>query len=386
MAGKRVGLASLAAERVEAVPGAARPTLVHVPPQDVAPTPLNPRVDFDKDMLVELGTSMKGGQLAPCVAITRARYVEIFPEHADELPPCTYVMAAGERRWRAALEVDLKTLDLHIRQDIAESPAKFLAAVLAENIERKNFNYIEEAFGLQRMLEMSGGSQTEAAQRLSKSKQWFSQRIGVLRLNPEMQQAVRDGKLTAFRDMRRYAAMPPGEQVAAWKADIRRAEDAAASPEPSVRLAALPAKAVPTPEPYTAVYTSDGSPAVKPALPQANGATPSEAPPSAPPVSVPEPRGLGEPQLNSATGDRRPVDGGAVTPNGFASDAEPTGQNAPQPGGQAGPRTLGTVLPWHDGAAMAAIVQQRMTADQQQVLLAQLRAALPSAPGETKAG
>ncbi|MFC7794568.1 ParB/RepB/Spo0J family partition protein [Streptomyces cinereoruber] len=290
MAGQRVALSSLAGGKVETVPGIARPALVHVAPSDVAPTPLNPRIDFDKETLVELGTSMQSGQLAPCIAIPRAKYLELFPEHAGELPSCKYVMAAGERRWRAALEVGLTTLDLHIRQDIAETPAKFLAAVLAENIERKNFNYIEEAFGLQRMLEMSGGSQAEAAKRLSKSKQWFSQRIGILRLSPEMQQAVRDGELTAFREMRKYAALPADQQMTAWQADLKKAQQPAE--EPAVALAETPpplskgdqsGEAAPaTPRGYTAVYPSADpvpSPAVAESRPEPSS-RPSEGVPS----------------------------------------------------------------------------------------------------------
>jgi ParB family chromosome partitioning protein len=286
MAGKRVNLSSLAAGKVEAVPGASRPTLVHVPPAAVAPTPLNPRVDFDKASLLELGQSMKGGQLAPCIAITRARYVELFPEHAEELPECTYVMAAGERRWKAALEVGLATLDLHVRQDIGESRVKFLAAVLAENIERRNFNFIEEAQGLQRMLEMSGGNQTEAARQLSKSKQWLSQRLGILRLSPAMQEAVLAGELTAFRDMRKYAALPADQQLAAWQADRKAAEerrtDPPAEPPRDTPPAAAPAPAPAGPareeEPpavYTAVYTPT---AEAPTL----GATPTTLPPTTP--------------------------------------------------------------------------------------------------------
>lgn len=304
MSGKRLQLRTLATEQVETVPGASRPALVHVPPSAVAPTPLNPRVDFDKASLLELGQSMQGGQLAPCIAITRARYVELFPEHADELPPCTYVMAAGERRWKAALEVGLATLDLHVRQDIAETRVKFLAAVLAENIERRNFNYIEEAQGLQRMLEMSGGSQAEAARQLSKSKQWLSQRLGILRLSPAMQEAVLSGELTAFRDMRKYAALPPDQQLAAWQADRKAAEEQqAAEPAPANTPGAAPEAARPGPagdtEPataYTAVYAPPTeAPAVDP--------KPAPLPPAAALVGAVETAAAGVPEEEG-----RPVD------------------------------------------------------------------------------
>ncbi|MFJ2591165.1 ParB/RepB/Spo0J family partition protein [Streptomyces sp. NPDC087538] len=218
-------------------------------PDQVAPTPLNPRQDFDPVKLEELGNSMRTGQLQPCVGITRARYIKLFPEHEELLPDCRIVMAAGERRWKAAIHVGLPTLDVHVREDIAESRVRFLAAVLTENVERSNFNYIEEARGLQQMLEMTNGNQTQAAEKLQKSKQWFSQRIGLLRLSEEMQELVISGELKAFRDMRMYSAMPPSDQLAAWKADRMAAKQKAdrkgsptpvPSPMPAPRLRERP--------------------------------------------------------------------------------------------------------------------------------------------------
>ncbi|MET9658556.1 ParB/RepB/Spo0J family partition protein [Streptomyces sp. NPDC006510] len=271
MAGRRLNLATLAGAAVESTPGSSKPTLVHVAPDQVAPTPLNPRQDFDPVKLEELGNSMRTGQLQPCVGITRARYVKLFPEHEELLPDCRIVMAAGERRWKAAVHVGLPTLDVHVREDIAESRVRFLAAVLTENVERSNFNYIEEARGLQQMLEMTNGNQTQAAEKLQKSKQWFSQRIGLLRLSEEMQALVISGELKAFRDMRMYSAMPPSDQLAAWKADRLAAEQKADRkgsptpapspvPAPGPGPAREPAAPAPKPEPaYTAVYTSSSS-------------------------------------------------------------------------------------------------------------------------------
>ncbi|MFF1574722.1 ParB/RepB/Spo0J family partition protein [Leifsonia sp. NPDC058292] len=271
--GKRLSLASLAGGPVESVPGSSRPTLVHLAPEQVAPTPLNPRQDFDPAKLEELGNSMRGGQLQPCVGIARSAYMRLFPEHADQVPPCQIVMAAGERRWKAASQVGLPSIDVHVREDIAESRVKFLAAVLAENVERSNFNYIEEARGLQQMLEMSDGSQADAARELNKSKQWFSQRIGLLRLSDEMQELVIKGEVTALRDLRKYSALPSDQQVASWRADREAAERKELEPEASPTPPLSPPAEVPAARPpaardigkdaeaYTAVYAPPAVPA-----------------------------------------------------------------------------------------------------------------------------
>ncbi|MFI6055693.1 ParB/RepB/Spo0J family partition protein [Streptomyces violascens] len=316
MAGQRVSLAGLATETVESVPGRSRPTLVHLAPDQVVATPLNPRQDFSEESLRELGESMRQGQLQPCVGVTRAAYVKLFPEHAEQLPQCRIVMAAGERRWRAAQQAGLPTLDVHLREDIAESRVRFLAAVLAENVERSNFNYIEEAVGLQRMLDMTFNQQVEAAAALGKSKQWFNQRIGLLRLTEPMRDLVTSGKLTAFRDMRRYSALPADEQLAAWQADQRKRNEPKSNPavevpttrqqgHESAAVAGGPAGG------YTAVYPKQA------AVPQ-----------SAEPLSdvLPEPRDEGETSEPAALTKKPPVK-----------------------------------MPWADPAAVAQIVIAKMT-------------------------
>ncbi|RSN39992.1 hypothetical protein DMH12_36165 [Streptomyces sp. WAC 04229] len=304
MSGKRVSLASLAQAKVETVPGASRPDLIHVHPDTVAPTPLNPRRAFDATELTELGEDMRGGQLQPCVAVNRAAYLKLYPDHAGQLPDdCRYVMAAGERRWRAARQVGLDTVDLLLRHDLTESRIRFLAAVLSENVQRANFNPIEEADGLRAMLDLHDGNQAAAARAMGKSKAWFNQRIGLLRLSDELVQLVLEGKLTAFRDMRRYASLPAAEQYAAWKQDQEQPRPA--KPAPTALMQD------PAPEPtakteeagaYTAVYAGpaelvepESPPAPAPPPEQEANPAPNPAPsepstPSPAADAIPEPR------------------------------------------------------------------------------------------------
>ncbi|MFF3159703.1 ParB/RepB/Spo0J family partition protein [Streptomyces sp. NPDC057910] len=358
MAGQRVSLAGLATEAVETVPGHSRPTLVHLTTDQIVPTPLNPRQDFSEESLRELGESMRQGQLQPCVGVTRAAYVRLFPEHADQLPQCRVVMAAGERRWRAALEVGLATVDVHIREDIAESRVRFLAAVLTENVERSNFNYIEEAVGLQRMLDLTFNQQVEAAAALGKSKQWFSQRIGLLRLTEPMRELVVSGKLTALRDMRRYSALPSDEQLAAWQADQRDKQESNPRPAPKTPTAEEPLDAAPTvnePHEGTDGDTSD--------LP-----TPASGPPTASSADRNR-RSQQEPDQISGAADAQPSGYTAVYPQrGTAQDGEHSMQSSePLSTDGDGGSTLSAPassplvrMPWGDPAAVAQLVFAKM--------------------------
>ncbi|MFD9634188.1 ParB/RepB/Spo0J family partition protein [Streptomyces violascens] len=377
MAGQRVSLAGLATETVESVPGRGRPTLVHLPPDQVVATPLNPRQDFSEESLRELGESMRQGQLQPCVGVTRAAYVKLFPEHADQLPHCRIVMAAGERRWRAAQQAGLSTLDVHIREDIAESRVRFLAAVLTENVERSNFNYIEEAIGLQRMLDMTFNQQVEAATALGKSKQWFNQRIGLLRLTEPMRDLVTSGKLTAFRDMRRYSALPADEQMAAWHADQRKKNMPKSNLAVEMQAteqqghAAMPSAGGPA-NGYTAVY-----PPAAPGL-EATANTP----------AVGQQRSPSEQHMGKAPNSGEQTASGytAVYPERAAGPqdadgAEPPAGVLPEPrdeGETSGPASLTkkppVKMPWSDPEAVAQIVIAKMAAADRRRLLELLAA------------
>ncbi|MFJ7297594.1 ParB/RepB/Spo0J family partition protein [Streptomyces collinus] len=365
MAGKRVSLASLAGSKVEAVPGASRPELIHVPPGAVAPTPLNPRRAFDETELVELGEDMRGGQLQPCVAVNKSSYLKLYPEHAELLPEaCRYVMAAGERRWRAAVKVGLDTLDLMLRHDLTESRVRFLAAVLSENVQRANFNPIEEADGLRAMLDLHDGNQAAAARAMGKSKGWFNQRIGLLRLTDEMVQLVLEGKLTALRDMRRYAALPPDEQHAAWKADQEKPPPLP-KPQPPVEVA-------PNRQAYTAVHTSGGpapieatpggpvgSPARKAGPADNQGVVTPEPPaPVGKPLQVAVPKELSPPE-------RQPRPAGETIPEPRPNQASPA---TPEQGAE----RRQVKMPWHDGTACAEIAIAKMSAEQRNRMMQRL--------------
>lgn len=349
MAGKRVSLASLAGSKVEAVPGASRPDLVHVPPATVAPTPLNPRRAFDDLELTELGEDMRGGQLQPCVAVNKAAYLKLYPEHADRLPAgCRYVMAAGERRWRAAVKVGLDTVDLLLRHDLTESRIRFLAAVLSENVQRANFNPIEEADGLRAMLDLHDGNQAAAARAMGKSKAWFNQRIGLLRLSDEMVKLVLEGKLTAFRDMRRYASLPAGEQYAAWKRDQEQPPPPKPTPAPAVPAPAVgpssgdvPRAERTGPDGYTAVYAGPAEPAPH-AAPPASTISPAAGPEAGTGTSAPEP-----PAPAAAPARDRPADTG-MPPAVPAQTAAPAERQQPR------------LFPYDDGLSAAHLLIHKM--------------------------
>jgi ParB family chromosome partitioning protein len=195
--------------------------MVPLPLDKLVPTPLNPRTNFgSSDELTELGESLRKRQLQPVVVVSRASYLDLFPEHESAVGPLvSHVIITGERRYRGARQVGLGALSAVILEEIASSRSDILDAVLSENIDRKNFDPIEEAAAVQAMVRECGTA-VAAAQRFRRTGGWVSQRLSLLRLAPEVQILVRSGEIPV-RDARGLARLDAHEQLRTWRAQVQ---------------------------------------------------------------------------------------------------------------------------------------------------------------------
>lgn len=230
--GKRVNLAQLATQPIldATVPqllAAPAARMIQVPLRAVAANPVNPRVELGD--LSDLESMRSVGQLQPCIVVTKPAFAAIYPEHAGSLGSADYVVVAGSRRRLAAEKYDLATLDVVIKDALGADRATFYGASVSENIDRRNFDPLEEARAIEHLIQECG-SGTTAAEMLGKSKGWVSQRLALLKLSPDMQGLLRAGDLP-IRDARRLAALPEAEQRSAWEQE--RAFTAVNSPVPA---------------------------------------------------------------------------------------------------------------------------------------------------------
>lgn len=215
--GRRIDLSQLASQPVIDAPlpqlleTPAR--MVQVPLRAVAPNPINPRT-ADGD-LSDLESMRSIGQLQPCAVVTRAAFLAIYPEYAEQLGSADYVVVAGSRRRLAAEKFGLAMLDIVVQDVLATDRATFYGAAVTENIDRLNFDPIEEAHAVQHLVGECG-SGVRAAEMLGKSKGWVSQRLALLKLSPDMQALLRAGDLPV-RDARRLAALPAEDQLTTWE-------------------------------------------------------------------------------------------------------------------------------------------------------------------------
>ena len=162
--------------------GAAQAELAELPIDAIHPNPRQPRKRFDADA---------GGGLTESV---RAQGV-VQPVIVRSRRAGGYELIAGERRWRAARMAGLTRIPAIIRRDLAGESSLVLG--LIENLQRANLDPIEEARGLQRLIEEFGLTHEEAAGRLGRNRVSITQSLRLLQACPAIQSAVSGGALSA---------------------------------------------------------------------------------------------------------------------------------------------------------------------------------------------
>ncbi|EFG85828.1 ParB/RepB/Spo0J family partition protein [Novacetimonas hansenii] len=153
-------------------------------PVDVLePGPFQPRQHMAPEALEELADSIRTrGILQPI----------LVRPHPDR--PNMFQIIAGERRWRAAQLASLHEVPVHIR---ALDDGDAMAAALVENLQRADLNAMEEAEGLQRLLDDYRLTQEELAGAIGKSRPHVANMVRLLQLPPPVRDAVRDRELSA---------------------------------------------------------------------------------------------------------------------------------------------------------------------------------------------
>ncbi len=173
----------------------------NLPVERLKPGKYQPRTHMDETSLAELAASIKAqGVMQP-----------ILVRAIDSTPGAErYEIVAGERRWRASQLAGLSEVPVLVRS-IPDEQA--LAMALIENIQRENLNPLEEAQGLQRLIDEFGLTHQQAADAVGRSRPAATNLLRLLQLTATVQEMLMSGKL----DMGHARALLPlsgGQQVA----------------------------------------------------------------------------------------------------------------------------------------------------------------------------
>jgi len=153
----------------------------YLPLQRIEPKSDQPRKVFEEEGINELADSIRvHGVLNPLTV--------------REVENGYYQIIAGERRWRAAREAGLS--EVPARVVIADDKTALELAMI-ENLQRKDLNPIEEAFGYKELVEKFDMTQEEVAQRMSKSRPAVANSLRLLSLPDPLIKLVLDNELSA---------------------------------------------------------------------------------------------------------------------------------------------------------------------------------------------
>ncbi len=153
-----------------------------IPIDQIKPSRLNPRKDFDQEELAELAESIRQkGLVQPIIA---------RPDPANG----GYEIVAGERRWRASQLAGLEALPVIVRE---LSDQDVLELAIIENVQRADLNAIEEAAGYRELVERFQYTQDQLADVIGKSRSHIANTLRLLRLPENVQVRVARGELTA---------------------------------------------------------------------------------------------------------------------------------------------------------------------------------------------
>lgn len=192
---------------------------------DIEPDPAQPRREFDAEALESLADSIR-------------QHGIIQPLLVRPLSDGSYMIVAGERRWRAAKLAKLTEVPAQVKA-LTESEAAELT--LIENLQREDLNAIEEADGIKKLIGEYGLTQEQAAQTLGRSRSAVTNSLRLLTLPDEVVKMVRDGRLSAGH-ARALLGLPDEKSIIHLASQVIEKQLSVRETEKAVRAMVRPAR------------------------------------------------------------------------------------------------------------------------------------------------
>ncbi len=154
-------------------------TLRQIPLTAIQPNPFQPRKTFSQVAIDELASSMaSSGLLQPVV---------LRPIGGGE-----YQLIAGERRWRAAIQLEWQEIGAVIRD---ADDRTLITLALIENLQRDALSAIDEASGYKRLLDEYELSHADIAELVGKNRSTVANSLRLLNLPHSVQEMVQRGDI-----------------------------------------------------------------------------------------------------------------------------------------------------------------------------------------------
>jgi ParB family chromosome partitioning protein len=142
----------------------------------IEPNPSQPRSNFENNSLHDLAISIKSLGIIQPITVRSVKHDK-------------YQIISGERRYRAAKIVGLKSIPVFVR--LADDQ-EILEMALVENIQRQDLDPMEIAISYNRLIEDCNLTQQQVSERVGKNRSTVANYIGLLKLSPLVQAGLRD--------------------------------------------------------------------------------------------------------------------------------------------------------------------------------------------------
>lgn len=153
--------------------------VVFLPARSIKPNQSQPRRIFNEEALQELSESIASHGIIQPLSVRRVG--------------SNYELIAGERRLRAAQMAGLTEIPcIVMSMDDGESGV----VALVENLQRQDLDFIEEALGISRLIQLQNLSQEQAAKMIGKSQSAVANKLRLLKHSPQVLDALRANHLT----------------------------------------------------------------------------------------------------------------------------------------------------------------------------------------------
>ena len=163
---------------------------------DIIPNRFQPRENFDEQALKELAVSIKEhGVIQPIVVRQIGEKYEII---------------AGERRYKASTMAGLTQIPAIVKNLDDKESSK---VALIENLQRRDLTPIEEARTYQKILELDALTQEELARTMGKSQSAVSNKLRLLTLTEEVQDALLHEQISERHARSLLNVTDPAKQV-----------------------------------------------------------------------------------------------------------------------------------------------------------------------------
>jgi len=183
--------------------GVAEQQILMVRADQLIPNRFQPRKTFDKESLTELIESIKSAGVLQPIIVRKSQAKSGQVENY-------YEIVAGERRWRACLELKIASVPVIVKE---VNDQKMLEWALIENTQRKDLNPIEKSRAYKELMTFFNLTQEEIAKRVGLDRATVANFIRLLDLPTEVQDEIAKGTISSTHARGLLAINEPALQI-----------------------------------------------------------------------------------------------------------------------------------------------------------------------------